>query len=145
MQSRRYKVDLSAYMAECEANYLRLMKLLPKNDNQVIYNVQLPNNRKGLIYFRIIERCKYTTMLTVEQEGFAEWLAPSHFDVRIYHDARMVEVTAFQRQQRIQPVYTYPNQKMYQKDEKYQQHRFLSECLINCLENGLSLVEYQIA
>ncbi len=144
MQNRRYTVDLRAYMAECEANYLRLMKLLPEDDNEVTYNVQLPNDKHANIHFRVNERCKYTTMMTIEQEGTHGWLSSNHFDIRVYHDADMVEVVAYQKQRRIQPVYSYPNKKMYQKDEKYQQHRFLSECLANCLENGLSIVEHQI-
>lgn len=94
--------------------------------------------------FRIVERCKYTTMMTIEQEGIGDWLASSHFDIRLYHDARMAEVFACQRQGRVRSVYPYPNEKMHQKDEKFQQHRFLSECLANCLKNGFSETEIPV-
>ena len=145
MPNRRYKVDLQAYMAECEANYLRLMKLWPEREDEFYYQVELPENRSAMIHFRVVERCRYTTMMTIEQEGAGEWLPNSHFEIRVYHDVAMVEVVAYQKQRGIQPRYSYPNQYMYQKDEKYQQHRFLSACLANCLDNGLCVVEYQIA
>jgi len=34
------------------------------------------------------------------------------------------------------PRYTYPNDNMYQEDEKLQQNRFLSDWLEHCLQNG---------
>ena len=143
--SYRYTIDLQAYMAECEANYLRLMKLMPDNEDEFSYKVALPNNQQVMIQFLVHQRCKYTTMMTIDQEGSADWLPNNHFEIRVYHDASMVEVMAYQKHRCIQPKYAYPNEKMYQKDEKYQQHRFLSECLANCLGNGLCIVEHQIA
>ncbi len=138
MQLRRYTVDLQAYMAECEANYRRLMKLLPVNNDEVVYQVQLPGQSSVLMRMRVLERCKYTTMMTIEQACLGDWLPDYHFEVRIYHDAKMAEVISFQKQGRMRPVYGYPNEKMHQKDEKFQQHYFLSECLANCLKNGFS-------
>lgn len=143
MPLRRYTVDLQAYMAECEANYRRLMKLMPEDNDEIVYQVQLPDQSSVLMRFQVLERCKYTTMLTVEQTGRKPWLPESHFEVRVYHDAKMAELIAFQKQGKMRSVYGYPNEKMHQKDEKFQQLSFLSECLANCLKNGFS--ETQIA
>jgi hypothetical protein len=138
MSVRRYTVDLQAYMAECEANYWRIMKLLSKSCDEQSYYVQLPNKKALRMTLTVTERCKYTTMVSIAQEGVDSWLLNSHFDVRIYHDAKMVEVFSYQQQGRVEGVYKYPNEKMHQKDEKFQQHLFLSECLANCLKNGFS-------
>lgn len=138
MLLRRYTVDLQAYMAECEANYRRLMKLIPEDNDEIVYQVQLPDQSSVLMRFQVLERCKYTTMITIEQAGLGQWLPESHFEVRIYHDAKMAEVISFQKQGKVRSVYGYPNEKMHQKDEKFQQHNFLSECLANCLKNGFS-------
>lgn len=138
MQLRRYTVDLQAYMSECETNYRRLCRLLPEQRDFMRYRVALPGEQSLLISFTVAERCRYTTIITIRQSGIGGWLAESHFEVRLYHDARMAEVFAFQKRGRVYPVYDYPNEKMHQKDEKFQQQRFLSECLLNCLKNGFS-------
>lgn len=137
MRKRRYSVDLQAYMTECEQNYLRLLKLLPENVDEVEYLVEMASHVCTLS-IKVKQRCKYTLMLDIALQGAEPWLHDKHFDVRLYDDAKMAEVTGFQRQRKIQPVYVYPNEQMYQQDEKYQQHRFLSECLSTCLENGMS-------
>lgn len=133
-----YKVDLQAYMAECEANYLRVQKLLPVNLDAVTYSVDLPFDSECLLSITVTEKCKYTTMIKLKKESSVDWLADCCFDLRVYHDARMVEVVGFQKHRRLAVKYAYPNQKMYQQDEKYQQHAFLSECLSYCLKYGLS-------
>ena len=150
MQAARYTVDLTGYMAECEANYARLMKLLISGQDLVSYQVSMPGHHVTRVDFRILQRCKYTTMLTIDKgsssssEG-SSWLANNHFECRVYHDAQMVEVVAFQQNRGIKPAYPYPNRKMYQKDEKFQQNRFLSECLSNCLKNGMCIIETELA
>lgn len=138
VRTQKYVIDLQAYMAECEANYWRLQKLMPDDLDEIAYAVQLPDGTAVTMKLAIVQRCKYTTMLTVDQGGLQNWLAHTHFEVRIYHDARMAEVISCQRQGKVHPVYPYPNEKMHQKDEKFQQHRFFSECLANCLKNGFS-------
>lgn len=139
MQQTRYKVDLRAYHHECEQNYLRLLKLLPPEQNRACFQLQMPDNQRSEIEAEVVERCKYTTLVRLVQKVKNRWLDDKQFDLRIYHDAHMVEITAFQQRRRIQPSYAYPNPQMYQPDEKLQQQRFLSECLSYCLEHGLSL------
>lgn len=138
MQQARYKVNLQHYMAECEANYQRLQQLLPDGCHEVSWAVLLPGDRAGRLEIRVLQRCRYTTMLSLSLDGGPGVSVPQHFELRAYHDARLVEVVAFQSQRRISPRYAYPNRYMYQQDEKWQQHRFLSECLHYCLENGMA-------
>lgn len=144
MQKAPYKVDLRAYHRECEANYLRLLKLLPADCDTVSFQVSLPDHQRGDVTLTVVERCKYTSMARLTQQGTSGWGNNKQFDLRIYHDAHMVEVTAFQRQRRIDVKYAYPNVRMHQPDEKLQQQRFLSECLVYCLEHGLVPVDIAI-
>ena len=57
-------------------------------------------------------------------------------EVRIYHDATLAEVIAWQGQRRFKPIHEYPNPKMYQRDEKAQLNAFLGDLLGFCLEKG---------
>jgi hypothetical protein len=137
-QTSAYKVDLKKYMSECEANYLRLSKLLPEDAAAVRYQLESPNNQQLNLKIAVLERCKYTTMISIEQCSAISAVADLHFECRIYHDVRMVEVMKFQRQKACYGSYIYPNRQMLQRDEKYQQHRFLSDCLSHCLGRGLN-------
>ena len=56
--------------------------------------------------------------------------------VRLYHDARTAEVTAYQGQDRFRGLYAYPNDQGRQPDEKAQLNRFLGEYLALCLAEG---------
>lgn len=145
MRKKRYSIDLAGNMAECEANYARLMQLLP--DMQTMetreFGVELPGNAPTQLQITVTERCKYTTMIDVSQSqsAVAEQLPAvlsgvASFSLRIYHDARMAEVIAFNRHRRIHARYDYPNDNMYQRDEKAQLNKFLGEWLSHCLKYG---------
>ena len=136
-------------MAECEANYARLMKLMPQmhdedHEDSRVFMVELPNNLAARFKLSIVERCKYTTILEFRQldGGLAEqldWAPAPHFLLRVYHDARMAEVSAFQGNHRLKSKYPYPNDAMFHRDEKVQLNQLLSEWLIHCLRYGHSL------
>jgi uncharacterized protein YqiB (DUF1249 family) len=59
-----------------------------------------------------------------------------NLDLRLYHDASMAEIVAFQRHRHLEGRYDYPNPNMYQRDEKIQQNRYLAEILELCLAEG---------
>ncbi|NRB43006.1 MAG: DUF1249 domain-containing protein [Pseudomonadales bacterium] len=141
MPKPRYKVDLKAYMALSEANYFKAMKLISLDRDYTEYAVELPNRAQALVKLTITQRCKYTTMVTLEKDLLSPWLVDLVFDVRLYHDARGLEITRFQRQKTAKIRYTYPNDAMFQQDEKMQQQVFLAECLSYCLQYGLSDVK----
>lgn len=132
---KRYSVDLSAEMAECEANYARLRRLVDCTG---------PGRRLGLgggqhLQLTVTERAPYTTTLTItEDEGALPRLATS-LTVRMYHDARLAEVVECASLRRVQPRYDYPNPLMHQPDEKAQWNRFLGEWLSHCLQHGLAI------
>lgn len=135
----RYKVDLPLQMAECEANYLRLCKLVAQNPGDEIRFMVARGQQQWLHLLKITERSPYTTTLELSRTvvgGGSEWLTMPKLTLRMYHDAKLAEVLAWEGHKRLRPRYDYPNQSMYQSDEKYQLNRFLGEWLSLCLEQG---------
>jgi uncharacterized protein YqiB (DUF1249 family) len=139
-----YKVDLPLQMAECEANYYRLLKLVG-NLEQDEYRFVINRGRsESLQLLRIIERSPYTTTIQLRQIAvvpITQWLQMPRLTVRMYHDAQLAEVLAWEGHKRLRPRYDYPNQGMYQSDEKLQINQFLGECLTVCLAQGRVLDE----
>lgn len=139
----RYKVDLPSQMAECETNYVRLTKLLAYKQGDGLSSESrfliARGQQSWLHLLRIIERSPYTTTLELSRTPIGEtsaWLALPKLTLRMYHDAKLAEVLAWEGHKRLRPRYEYPNQSMYQSDEKYQLNRFLGEWLALCLEHG---------
>jgi hypothetical protein len=146
----RYKVDLPLQMAECETNYARLSKLLVNQhaDKLIVqdeFRFMVSRGQQHWLHvLRITERSPYTTTLELGRTAVGEnsnWLAMPKLTLRMYHDAKLAEVLAWEGHKRLRPRYEYPNQSMYQSDEKYQLNRFLGEWLTVCLEHGHSLDE----
>ena len=123
-----------ALHAICEANYVRLLRLFPDYENSNVRELSIGPARVRL---EVIERCRYTTIFRLQQaQGSSRWLGKLNIEVRAYHDARMLEVGVFQSHRRIEARYQYPNEDMFQQDEKYQQNRFLADWLEYSLANG---------
>jgi len=145
-RQKRYSLDLSAHMAECEANYARLMRLMPMlvNSDRSAFAITLGDSEPQVI-LRIVERHKYTTVIELSQasargrSGDAEAVPETLLGVRVYHDAQSAEVISFQDQRRFRAVYEYPNSHMRHPDEKVQVNRFLGEFLHMCIEHGISI------
>ncbi|MGK0441506.1 MAG: hypothetical protein ACJA0N_001305 [Pseudohongiellaceae bacterium] len=143
MMKKKHTVDLAGQMAECEANYARVMKLMPNmhEEDERAFMVQLPGGLAVQFRLNVIERCKYTTIMEFSQldNGFAgqlDWAPGPHFTLRVYHDARMTEVSAFHGNHRLRSSYNYPNKTMFHKDEKAQLNLLLGEWLKHCLSHG---------
>lgn len=135
---RKYVPDLSRQMAQCEANYLRIMKLLPDLDSCDSREFQISREpMRTLIRLEVAERFAYTSTIAVsqQQEGASPWLEAPSLIVRLYHDAGMAEVVCTRRRQ-ISGVYPYPNPDMHQPDEKAQLNDYLAEWLSHCLSHG---------
>lgn len=136
MAKGRHKIDLDAYLLACELNYLRLIKLLPGElQDNYRFSIELPGNHSSDVVISVTERCKYTTMLQIEQQSDLSWLN-HHLELRLYHDVKSCDITAFQGHRNLWPVYDYPNQRMYQPDEKEQQQHYLTRLLGYCLDHG---------
>ena len=145
----RYSIDLRAHMAECDANYYRLMKLVPdlrERDERALNLVIAERALK--VRIRVLERCPYTTLLELTQlpltDGLSFELPAPRLTIRLYHDARTAEVIEFQNGRRFDPVYDYPNDEMRQRDEKAQINRFLSEYLSACLSHGATVEQHMV-
>jgi len=67
MKRKRYHIDLSAHIAECEANYARLKRLLPDMEQRA-FRVRL-GDREPRVRFEVGERQRYTTVLRIVREG----------------------------------------------------------------------------
>jgi uncharacterized protein YqiB (DUF1249 family) len=135
----RYRVDLIELQAACEANYARLMRLLPSmREAKTVRSVALSQGERkvGVLALEVLERCRYTSTVQVRQEFASAWLPLAQLEVRVYHDARMAEVTAAQRARCFRSRYPYPNAAMHQPDEKAQLNLLLGEWLSHCLACG---------
>ncbi|WP_444882960.1 DUF1249 domain-containing protein [Microbulbifer sp. PSTR4-B] len=134
-----YRVDLPSYHADCDANYLRLSKLLPELSQRALWRYQLPG---GTLVLRVVERSRYTTEVSLAAEvnlNECQWLEPPDLTVRLYHDACMAEVIKANGRGPVggKGVDTaYPNPRMQHADERPQANRFLGEWLEYCLANG---------
>lgn len=131
MGARRYHIDLRGHLAVCDANYLRLARLLPRLERADRHDLRGPLGTPQAT-LEVIERARYTSVVAVVQRSPAAGVAGSRFKVRLYHDARCAEVIEFQGQRLFEPEYDYPNPKMRQPDEKAQVNRFLRELLDAC-------------
>lgn len=140
----RYRVDLVALQATCEANYARLMRLLPQmREHCQARRVAMSHGELllGVLALEVTEAGPYTTTLRVRQEHSLPWLPVPSLEVRVYHDARMAEVVAAAEARRLRARYPYPNAAMHQPDEKSQLNQFLGEWLSHCMAAGHELAE----
>ncbi|MBF7053265.1 DUF1249 domain-containing protein [Halomonas sp. KAO] len=137
-----YVTDLKSLQGECSANYLRLLRLMGELAPGESREVELVSHghRVGQLCLKLQERAPYTSIVRVTQRGILDdYLETPRMRVHLYHDARMAEVTDFQRQRHFHGRYRYPNAQMHQPDEKLQLNRFLGEWLEHGLAHGHSL------
>ena len=98
------------------------------------------------VVFSVLERTPYTTLVemtevhAITMQGPGTMPSPK-IKVRLYHDAKLAEVTTCQRVDYIQSKYAYPNEHMVQPDEKFQWNHFLGEWLAHCSAHGYALEE----
>lgn len=138
-KKKPFKLDLAEMHAVCEANYARLLRLFPAYENTNCREFHVAEAR---IRLEVIERCRYTTIFHLHQHHAHDaWLGRLRIEARAYHDAGMLEVGMFQSHRRIAARYQYPNDRMYQQDEKSQQNRFLADWLEHCLQNGRACLD----
>lgn len=168
---QRYVPNLIGDMAECDVNYIRLLRLFPNmhEQDQLSFGVDNLHHSaapqadvstdeapEATVTIEIAERCRYTTMLKVRVEAAAEWrdqpewLNFPYLEIRIYHDTKSAEVTSFQRQgdfkfrhmAQSQHQNSERNTQLYHSDEKSQINIFLGELLCHCFDHGHSLERF---
>lgn len=135
-----YKVDLKRYMADCEANYARLMKLFPTLMVDSTRLIGLQHGDRRVVVLSVLEQTPYTSLVgfrqSEQEQATTKWLQVPELNVRLYHDARVAEVVDWYGLRRPQPRCQYPNARMHQRDEKAQWNRFLGEWLSQCINFG---------
>ena len=150
---KRYCIDLVSQMAECDANYIRLLKLMPDMLNgsapgrqpldrdSLEIGIQTDAEKSIQLKISIIQRFKYTTTVSIHLccDSYSPWIRWPAIQVRVYHDLKTAEVTSFEQHRHFQSRYEYPNHGMFHPDEKAQLNRFLGELLSHCLANGHSM------
>jgi len=141
---RRYRIDLTSMMAECESNYARLKKLLPGELGIQSWElgVSYPGGGDARVHFEVTEVFKFTTTLQISLHAVVPHLLnDTKLVVRMYHDARMAEVVQSTSGGQFKGKYAYPNRRMYHSDEKVQLNHYLGECLNQCVRFGHVLTD----
>ena len=145
----RYKVDLSQQMAKCESNYFLIKKLCGNHLQHLNeeFRFMISHNQQQWLYIlQVIESSRYTTTLQfnqIEINSQVAWLQSPRLTLRLYHDAKLAEVLAWEGHKRFRPRYDYPNLAMFHADEKMQINQFLGELLARCLRDGHRVDEMQ--
>lgn len=127
-------------MAVCDANYIRLLKLLPDMHAAGRREFLLPQLGAGAqrVVIEVVETFKYTSTISIVLHAGLEsaYYRPPAMLVRLYHDANTAEVTSYQDERRIRVMYHEDELPRFYPDEKEQVNLFLAEWLALCLETG---------
>lgn len=137
---KRYRLDFRALMKQCEQNYARLMTLLPALGDRDEMHLVVPGEvgREHRMRVRVLERCRYTTVLQLVPESLHSLLPAPALTVRLYHDACLAEVTGTWPYRKVKARHDYPNPAMHQQDEKFQWNRFLADWLRYLHDHGMT-------
>lgn len=137
---RKYRPNLVGLMNLGETNYMLVLRLLA--DKEKVGEVREFFINEHLSYQLVVkEVTRYTSLIDIAQDAvettsdMAELIRPQ-MQLRLYHDAKMVEIISTQNIRQVKPRYEYPNDKMHQPDEKQQALVFLKEWLQMCLQYG---------
>jgi uncharacterized protein YqiB (DUF1249 family) len=113
-----------------EQNYIRLRNIVPDLAVADEMISAVPGHQD--LHLSITQRCKYTTMLrmTYQFEQAGQTLFEPDLHLKVYHDARVIEVQQFQSR-------TYgPLSMTNMIDQKWMMNRFLFKWLGYCLHQG---------
>jgi len=125
---------LAELHAMCELNYARLLRVFPDYQRSNSRRIQVGSS---LMVINVIARDRHTTCFTIDYHTpLPAGAGINCLHIRMYHDAEMAEVVKLNTNSRLEPRYCYPNNKMYQPDEKWQQNKFVAELLEACLSDG---------
>ena len=140
---RRPKVYLKDLLKLYEMNYLKIKKLFPKLEDIKEFTFFLPEGKKNAqVNIKVINESKYTSILKINQSSFLHpKLETTSIEVVVYFDFKMAEVKYFNGKMQFWIRNKYPNKSMFQKDEKFQWNKFLSEWLEFSKKEGLASLE----
>jgi uncharacterized protein YqiB (DUF1249 family) len=128
----------SHHLVVCEANFIRLKRLLNNFlSDKIFYESINPNQSSLKISFLILKKTQHTIMLEAKQSANKKNIH-SNFILRIQIslDAKLAEVLSYQGEK---PLPFFMNQSKRQSfDEKLQQNKFLTEWLESIFVSGIS-------
>jgi len=140
---KKYIPDIAKHAALCEANFVRLQRLLRDMSDESYHYHWLDHQHNEIdVSIHVVERFKYTTTLQLTKtiHTIPTPMNNVELTVRLYDDARMAEVVTLSQGSQLAGVYRYPNDQMYQIDEKQQANHYLAEWLSHLLSYG-SVIE----
>ena len=127
----------SHQLAVCEANFLRLKKIL--NDfskNKYSFETINPDSSSNPISFHVIHRTPHTLIVEAKQKIKLKKIENLIIRIQISLDAKLAEVVSFQGERAV--PYFMKVLKTQSRDEKIQQNRFLTEWLETIFANGIN-------
>ena len=128
----------SHHLTVCEANFIRLKKLLNNySSNEVFFESINPNQSSLKINLLVLSKTKHTIILEAKQSGDKKNIHSNFvLRVQISLDAKLAEVLSYQGEK---PLPFFMNQSKKQSfDEKLQQNKFLTEWLESIFVSGIS-------
>ena len=127
----------SHQLAVCEANFLRLKKILNNfSVSKYLFETINPDSSSNPISFNVIHRTKHTLIIEAKQKIKLKKMASLIIRIQISLDAKLAEVISFQGERAV--PYFMKVLKTQSRDEKIQQNRFLTEWLENIFANGIN-------
>lgn len=126
-------------MAVYEENYQALIRLIP--DMAVDTAILSAPGMLPDLHMKVLERGKYTVTLAFLHVLDDDQIVPDmYLKVRVYFDARLVEVITYQNKTGFARIYTYPDNRLRYPTEKRRVNQFFSEWLAYCNFKGYRLV-----
>ena len=127
----------SHQLAVCEANFLRLKKILNNfSVNKYLFETINPDSSSNPISFSVIHITKHTLIIEAKQKIKLKKMESLIIRIQISLDAKLAEVISFQGERAV--PYFMKVLKTQSRDEKIQQNRFLTEWLENIFANGIN-------
>ena len=127
----------SHQLALCEANFLRLKKILNNfSVNEYLFETINPDSSSNPISFCVIHKTRHTLIIEAKQKIKLKKIESLIIRIQISLDAKLAEVISFQGERAV--PYFMKVLKTQSRDEKIQQNRFLTEWLENIFANGIN-------
>ena len=125
----KYVVDLEKLQAICSRNYGLFLRLLPEQyQEQQSWRFDISTSLKFELKVQALSR--YTETFVLRQiDKHLPLAMNTDIEFRLYHDAQMLEVIGYQRQNNLRANNPYPNPKLHHKDEKFQVNSLLKDWL----------------
>ena len=115
----------SHQLAVCEANFLRLKKILNNfSVNKYLFETINPDSSSNPISFNVIHRTKHTLIIEAKQKIKLKKMESLIIRIQISLDAKLAEVISFQGERAV--PYFMKVLKTQSRDEKIQQNRSVS-------------------